>query len=116
MEAKVPEARGGGEPVSEAERVPLCPGCALGKMHNASFPPSKNRTKERLICIHSDIKSFPIESYHRHKYFISFVDDYTSFAWISLLCAKSSTINVLQEFLAIGGFKVEKFWPIIHPY
>ena len=82
-------------------KTPLCPGCALGKMHNLSFPPSKNRTKERLIRIHSDIKSFPLESYHRYKYFISFVDDYTSFAWITLLRAKSSAITALHEFLAM---------------
>ena len=37
-----------------------------------------------LIKIHSNIKSFPIESYHRYKYLISFVDDNLSFAWISV--------------------------------
>jgi transposase InsO family protein len=82
-------------------KTPLCPGCALRKMANTSFPPSKNQTKEPLIHIHSDIKSFPIESYHHHKYFISFVDDYTSFAWITLLCTKSSAINALHKFLAM---------------
>jgi hypothetical protein len=81
--------------------MPLCPRCALGKMANTSFPPSKNRTKELLIHIHSDIKSFPIESYYCHKYFISFVDDYMSFTWITLLHVKSFAIHVLHEFLAM---------------
>jgi hypothetical protein len=82
-------------------KTPLCSGCVLRKMANTSFPPSKNWTKELLIHIHSDIKSFPIESYHHHKYFISFVDDYISFAWITLLCTKSSVINALHKFLAM---------------
>jgi hypothetical protein len=29
------------------------------------------------------------------------VDDYISFAWITLLCAKSSAINALHEFLTM---------------
>jgi hypothetical protein len=82
-------------------KTPLCPGCALRKMANTSFSPSKNWTKEPLIHIYSDIKSFSIESYHHHKYFISFVDDYTSFAWITLLYAKSSAIHALHKFLAM---------------
>ena len=80
---------------------PLCRGCALGKMANQSFPLSKSRAKHPLWKIHSDLKSFPIESYHRHKYFISFVDDNTSFAWITLLRAKSSAITALHQFLAM---------------
>ena len=59
---------------------PVCHGCALGKMTNTSFPPSKSHAKEPLLKIYSDLKSFPIESYYCHKYFISFVDDNTSFA------------------------------------
>jgi hypothetical protein len=82
-------------------KITLCPGCALRKMANTSFSPSKNWTKVPLICIHSDIKSFPIESYHCHKYFTSFVDNYTSFIWITLLHTKSSMIYALHKFLVM---------------
>ena len=42
-----------------------------------------------------------MESYHRHKYFISFVDDYSGFSWITLLRQKLSAINALKDFLAM---------------
>jgi hypothetical protein len=48
-----------------------------------------------------DLKSFPVESYHKFKYFVSFLDDYTSFAWIVLLWDKTSAITTLKQFLAI---------------
>src|SRR6266545_2184574 len=81
--------------------TPICPSCAMGKMPQKSFPPSTSRAKSPFAKIHLDLKSFPIESYHRHKYFISFVDDYSSYAWIICICQKSSTIVVLKHFLAM---------------
>src|ERR1700688_3116732 len=40
----------------------LCPGCAQGKMTNRSFPPSTKRASQPFELIHSDLKSFPIDS------------------------------------------------------
>jgi hypothetical protein len=74
---------------------PICPGCTKGKMTQRSFPPSSSRSSAPFQRIHSDLKSFPTESYHHYKYFISFVDDYSSFAWLLCLRQKSSAINVL---------------------
>ena len=64
---------------------PLCPGCTQGKMPQKAFPPSSSHTSAPFDKIHLDFKQFPLESYHCHKYFISFVDDYSSFSWITLL-------------------------------
>ena len=58
----------------------ICPGCALGKMSQQPFSPLGKQAAQPLDKIHSDLKSFPIESYHQWKYFISFIDDNTSFA------------------------------------
>ena len=80
---------------------PLCPGCTQGKMPQKAFPPSTSRTSAPFDKIHLDLKQFPVESYHCHKYFISFVDDYSDFSWITLLRQKSSTINALKDFLAM---------------
>jgi hypothetical protein len=80
---------------------PLCPGCTQGKMPQKAFPPSSSWASAPFDKIHLDLKQFPVESYHRHKYFISFVDNYSSFSWITLLRQKSSTINVLKDFLAM---------------
>src|SRR6266545_8380871 len=73
----------------------------MGKMPQKSFPPSASRAKLPFAKIHSDLKSFPIESYHRHKYFISFVDDYSSYTWIICIHQKSSAIVVLKHFLVM---------------
>jgi transposase InsO family protein len=65
------------------------------------FPPSSSRASAPFDKIHLDLKQFPIKSYHRHKYFISFVDDYSSYSWITLLRQKSSAIIALKDFLAM---------------
>ena len=80
---------------------PLCPGCAQGKMPQKAFPPSTSRASAPFEKIHSDLKQFPVESYQCHKYFISFVDDYSGFSWMTLLRQKSSAINALKDFLAM---------------
>ena len=79
----------------------LCPGCAQGKMTNRSFPPSTRRASLPFQLIHSDLKSFPIESYHKHRYVIIFVDDYTSFMWIVNLCTKDAVLTATRHFIAL---------------
>jgi len=79
----------------------LCPGCAQGKMPAASHPPSDTRAKAHFKQIHSNLKSFPVPSYHKYKYFIVFFDDYTSFAWITLLWDKASAITALKQWLVL---------------
>src|SRR6266702_2485467 len=75
----------------------LCPGCAQDKMPAASHPLSNTRAKAQFEQIHSNLKSFPVPSYHKYKYFIVFFDDYTSFACITLFRDKSSVINALKH-------------------
>ncbi len=78
-----------------------CPGCAQGKMTNKSFPPSTSRASEPFELIHSDLKSFPIESYHKNKYTIVFYDDHTSHAWIQHLKTKDAALSAIKQFLAM---------------
>jgi hypothetical protein len=42
-----------------------------------------------------------VESYHKYKYFVSFLDDFSLFAWIVLLWDKASAILALKQFLAM---------------
>jgi transposase InsO family protein len=79
----------------------VCPGCAQGKMPSASHPPSITRATTPFKRIHSDLKSFPLPSYAKYKYFIVFLDDYTSYAWITLLRDKGSAITALRQWLAL---------------
>src|SRR3984885_5518671 len=79
----------------------VCPGCAQGKMPAALHPPSITRATKAFKRIHSDLKSFPIPSYHKYKYFIVFLDDYTSHVWVTLLRDKASAITALKQWLAL---------------
>ena len=70
-------------------------------MPQKMFLPSTSWASAPFDEIHLDLKQFPVESYHCHKYFISFIDDYSSFSWITFLRQKLSAINALKDFLAM---------------
>ena len=79
---------------------PLCRGCAEGKMPLRSFPPSVRRASRPFELIHSDLKSFPVDSYHKYKYAIMFLDDHTSYAWAVCLRSKDAALTATKHFLA----------------
>ncbi|KAJ2925715.1 hypothetical protein H1R20_g11381, partial [Candolleomyces eurysporus] len=45
----------------------VCSGCAEGKMPSATFPSSGTRAKAAFSRIHTDLKQFPIQSYHKYR-------------------------------------------------
>jgi hypothetical protein len=79
----------------------FCSRCAQGKMHQHAFPLSKHCANEPFEMIHSNLKLFPIESYHWYKYVIVFYDNYSLHAWISCLRQKLSAIVATKQFLAM---------------
>jgi len=52
--------------------------------------------------IHSDLKSLPVESYHRFKYFIVFIDDKSSHMWMANLRKKSDVFKAIKSFEAMA--------------
>ena len=72
--------------------LPICQGCAQGKMHLNVFPNSQSCATSPFALIHSDLKELPVLSYHWYKFFITFLVDFTSYCWISLL-QKSDAID-----------------------
>jgi len=80
---------------------PVCPGCVQGKMPVSAHPPSETRATAPFQHIHSDLKSFPVVSYHKYKYFVNFIDDYTSYTWVVLLREKSAAITALKQFIVL---------------
>jgi hypothetical protein len=77
----------------------LCPGCAMGKMTNRPFPPSTKRASQPFELIHSDLKSYPIDSYHKYKYVIIFFNDYMSFTWTVNLRTKDAALTATFHFI-----------------
>jgi transposase InsO family protein len=49
--------------------------------------------------IHLDLKSFPIESYHKFQYVIVFYDDFSSNAWTISLKKKSDAVKAATDWL-----------------
>ena len=78
-----------------------CPGCTQGKMTQKPFPSSDKRASEPFELIHSDLKSFPIESYRKYKYSIVYYDDYTSQAWTINLRTKDAALAATKQFIAM---------------
>ena len=79
----------------------LCPGCMQGKMSNRSFPPSTRRASQPFELIHSDLKLFPIDSYHKFRYVIVFLDDFTSAAWTLNLRTKDAALTATFQFIEL---------------
>ena len=79
----------------------ICPGCTKGKMPNCAFPPDERRASQPFELIHSDLKSYSKESYHWYKYVITFLDDYTSYAWTTPLHTKDDALTATKHFIAM---------------
>jgi len=79
----------------------MCEGCAKGKMHSHSFPENSACATCPFQQIHSDLKEFVVQSYHKYKYYISFLDDNSSHSWISLLKKKSDSKTASKQFIAM---------------
>jgi len=80
---------------------PVCRGCAEGKMHSKSYPDSQTRATRQFGKIHLDLKQFPIKSYHKFKYFMSFFDDFSYRAWTVLLKTKRAANSAMQQIIAM---------------
>jgi len=79
----------------------VCEGCGKGKMHSHSFPESSACATCLFQWIHSDLKEFAVQSYHKYKYYILFLDDNSSHSWISLLKKKSDSEVASKQFITM---------------
>ena len=78
----------------------LCPGYIQDKMPNYCFLESNHCAIHLFQLVHSNLKMFPILSYYHQKYLITFYNNFTSYAWISLLTTKDKAILATRQFLA----------------
>jgi len=82
--------------------IPVCPGCAKGKMKSRSFLESQSHATRLFELIHLDLRSLLVESYHRFKYFIVFIDDKFSHMWTANLRKKSDVSKAIKNFEAMA--------------
>jgi len=67
--------------------------CALGKLHQCSFPENPKYSSETLGLIHSDLLELSILSYSKYKWMITFLDDYCR---VSFLHKKSDAAEAIK--------------------
>ena len=70
-------------------------------MSNRAFPDNPRRASKAFELVHSDLKSFPVPSYRKYKYIITFYDNFTSHAWTMPLHSKAAAITVAKDFLEL---------------
>jgi len=94
--------------------IPICPGCAQGKMKSRSFLELQFCAMRLLELIHSDLKFLPVESFHWFKYFIVFIDDKSLHMWTANLRKKSGVSKAIKNFKAMAriqhGATIKRWW------
>jgi len=74
----------------------VCCGCALGKLHQCSFPENPKRSSKTLGLIHSDLLKLLTLSYSKYKWVITFLNDYSSYCRVAFLHKKSVAAEAIK--------------------
>ena len=78
----------------------ICADCIKGK-HNKHKRLGAYRATEVLELIHTDICGlFPAVSWNGQQYFISFIDDYSRYAYLFLIHGKSESLDMFKRLKA----------------
>lgn len=87
----------------------VCQGFASGKNVKGPFPSKKNRFKEILHLIHSDLCGpMLVKSLGGYLYCAIFVDDYSRKTWIFYLKTKDHVFDVFRDFKALVENQIGK--------
>ena len=79
-----------------------CSSCKMGKSKTLPFPRHQEITTEYFDLIHTEVWGIaPYVSHSHHKYFVTFIDDYSRFTRVYFLNAKSDVFNAFKKFLAL---------------
>jgi hypothetical protein len=87
-----------GLPKFSGRTAQICEAYQLGKQHRLPFPNDRNRSRNKLDLIHSNVWG-PAEnvSLGRSRYFVSFIDDYTRHTWFYLIERKSEVFDCFRN-------------------
>ena len=71
-------------------KLDFCKYCVLGKQSRVQFKTAKHKTEGILDYVHTDLWGpTSVESRTGHRYFVSFIDDYSRKVWVYFLRHKS---------------------------
>ncbi|KAH0758822.1 hypothetical protein KY290_022315 [Solanum tuberosum] len=88
-----------GLPKLEIREDIICVGCQYGKAHQLPYRESKYQAKEPLELVHSDVFG-PVKQscINGYRYMVTFIDDFSRYAWIYFLKEKSEVFEKFKEF------------------
>lgn len=79
-----------------------CNACILGKQHRLPFTSSTTVTSKPLELLHTDLCGpMPVPSHGDNLYFITLLDDFTGYSFVSPLRHKSDAANFLKTSIAM---------------
>ncbi|KAI0992030.1 hypothetical protein K3495_g16156, partial [Podosphaera aphanis] len=77
-----------------------CPACVLSKSTHEVGNSRVKRAENPFDIVHSDLSGkFSVESLGRKRYYISFIDDFTRYAWIYFIRSKDDTYDAIRQFV-----------------
>jgi hypothetical protein len=76
----------------------FCDACTCAKANQLPFLVSSSCSSAPLQLIFSVVWGLAIDSFGNKKYYVSFIDDYSKFTWIYLLCHKSEVSKYFLKF------------------
>jgi hypothetical protein len=79
----------------------MCDACLCAKAHQLPYPKSSSQSTAPLQLIFSDVWGPVVNSFGNKQYYVSFIDDYSKFAWIYLLCHCSEVFKFFKEFQSL---------------
>ena len=84
----------------------VCLGCEAGKHPEEKYDKGKSwKTTTVLELVHSDVVGpFPVPSFGKARYVLTFIDDYSGYTWVFFLTHKS---EVFEKFIIFKA-QVEK--------
>ena len=93
-----------GMTLSTKDVTNLCEGCALGKHSRDPFPKkSKSKSTELLELIHTDVCGpLNVASLGGSIYYVTFIDDFSSYVTIYMMKQKSEVFEKWVEFVAMA--------------
>lgn len=76
----------------------FCESCILGKQSRTPFKTNNVKTTYPLELVHTDVCMVTTSSYNQRKYFVTFLDDFTHFCYVYLICKKSEVFSKFKEY------------------
>jgi len=89
-------------PFVNVDSKATCDVCHFAKHRKHPFIPSCNKAKQPFELIHFDIWGpISIKSIHGHSYFLTAVNDFSRYTWLTLMKTKAKTIKHIVDFITL---------------